>query len=113
MNENGNSEVSERRIDRAADSALAKIGARIITPTLLAITIALLGFLGRNLIQSNEELARAQDEQGRDIALIKSDVRNVNTRLDERVIRQVETNTSDIQSLKDRVQTIERVVRTP
>lgn len=113
MSDIANNEGSERRIDRAADSALAKIGARIVTPVLLAITIGLLGFLGQSLIQSNKDLAKTQDDQGKDIASIKSDVRDVNTRMDERVIRQVETNTSDIQSLKERVQTIERVVKTP
>lgn len=116
MSENfpgGGADVPERRIDRAADSAIAKIGARIVTPVLLMVTITLLGFIGNSVIESNKEVALKQDAQGKDIDQIKSDVRNVNTRLDERVIRQVETNTDDIRNLKDRVETIERVVRTP
>ena len=105
-NSNPNLTEHDGRIQRAADSAMAKIGARIVTPVLLTVTLTMGGFMGASVL-------RSQADQGRDITQIKSDVRNVNTRLDERVIRQVEANTTDIREVKSRLETLERVVRTP
>lgn len=102
-----------RRLEAAAESSVAKFGARIVTPVLLMITLALVGFIGQSLMRGQTDGAERDREQGRDIEQIKSDIRNVNTRLDEGVIRQVDTNTEDIKTLKSDVETIKRVVRTP
>lgn len=107
------SEPTRHRLHDMAESAVAKVGARIITPTLLAITLALLALIGKQVLEGQAESETRQDEMSRDLGRLSSDVRNINTRLDERVIRQVETNTDDIRDLKKRVGQLESSVRTP
>lgn len=89
------------RLDAAIESQLAKFLARIVVPLLVT---ALCFFMRGALVQ----LQSNQVEQGRDIVQIKSDVRDINTRLDAQVLRQVETNTKNIERLDDRVQKLER-----
>ena len=106
-------EPTRHRLVDVAESAVAKVGARIVTPTLLAVTIALLTLIGKQVLEGQEKSEAGQDELRRDVGRLSSDVRNINTRLDERVIRQVETNTDDIRDLKKRVGQLESSVRTP
>jgi glycine/D-amino acid oxidase-like deaminating enzyme len=68
----------------------------------------LLAAIGWFLIRTTDRIEDTQREQGADIAQVKSDVRDLNTRLDAQVIRQVETNTKRLDTLDERVQRIER-----
>ncbi len=52
-------------------------------------------------------------EQGRDMQTVKSDVRDLNTRMTEGVIRQVNSNSTNIADHEKRLQVLERAVRTP
>lgn len=97
---------SAHRMERAAESTFAKVLTRFGMPVMLAV-------IGWFLIQANNRIEATQASQGKDITQIKSDVRDVNTRLDAQVIRQVDSNTKHIDKLEDRVQTLERSVRTP
>lgn len=98
--------MPDNRIEAVADSTLAKKLTQWVMP-------AMLGVIGGLLLQANSRIEQTQAEQGLDIAQIKSDVRDVNTRLDAQVIRQVDSNTKAIDKLGDRVSTLERAVRTP
>lgn len=113
VEKNDMDDLNGSRLEAAAESSVAKIGARIVTPVLLVITLSLIGFTGKAIINGQTEGAARDESQGRDIEQIKSDIRNVNTRLDEGVIRQVNTNTEDIKQLKSDVETIKRAVPTP
>ena len=106
-------EPPHHRLADIAESAVAKVGARIVTPTLLAITIALLTLIGKQVLEGQARSDARLDVLGGNVGQLSSDVRNINTRLDERVIRQVETNTDDIRDLKKRVGQLEASVRTP
>jgi hypothetical protein len=106
-------EHAESRLERAADSSMAKVAARVLVPALLPIIGSLLIVLA---VQQREDMAALtsdQREQGKDIVAIKSDVRDVNTRLDAQVLRQVETNTQVLQAHERRLQQLERAVRVP
>lgn len=94
------------RLRVAADSSVAKIMARIVTPALLAGLLAVSGFIGTRLLKQ-------LDDQTRDLQAVKSDVRDLNTRLTEGVIRQVNSNSDRISDHEKRIQTLERTVRTP
>lgn len=101
------------RLERAAESSVAKAGARIVTPVLLMFLTALIGWTALRLVSQ-------LDGQGKDIATIKTDLSVVTTRLDAQVIRQVEANSKtndrqdgEIQTLQSQVSRLEGVVRTP
>lgn len=100
-------------IQNAVESTGLKVFARVVLPTLLAA----IGFFLLRTLSSVEEgqktSARAIAAQGIDIGQVKSDVRNINTRLDEGVIRQVNANTQNLADHEKRIQLIERTVRTP
>lgn len=99
-------DVHGHHLRAAADSSVAKFMARIVTPALLAGLLAVSGFIGTRLLKQ-------LDDQTRDLQAVKSDVRDLNTRLTEGVIRQVNANSDRIADHEKRLQTIERVVRTP
>lgn len=103
----------ETRMERAAESSVAKIGARIVTPVLLTVTLVVLGALGNSLIQSQQGQAAGQADLARDVAAIKSDVRDTRTVLSERVIRQIDSNSKRIDGVEQRLQVVERTVMHP
>ena len=94
------------RIEAVAEGAFAKRITQWVVPAMLAAGIAV-------ITQANNRIEATQAAQGVDISQIKSDVRDVNTRLDAQVIRQVDSNTKAIDKLGDRVSTLERAVKTP
>lgn len=94
------------RILSVVESTQAKFFARFIWPVML-------GALAFFLVRTLDRMEATQASQVVVIAQIQSDVRNVNTRLDERVIRTVEDNTQRINKVEDRVDILERAVRTP
>ena len=101
------------RLLDAVESTQAKVFARFLLPLLLTVV----GFFAvralNDIAATQQSQGVAQQVQGQAIAQIQSDVRNVNTRLDERVIRNVELNEKRIDKLEDRVELIERTVRVP
>ena len=94
------------RLQAAAESSTAKVLARLVTPALLAGLLAVSGYIGSRLVTQ-------LDEQGRDLQAVRSDVRDLNTRMTEGVIRQVNGNSSRIDDHEKRLQVLERTVRTP
>ncbi|MCX7041089.1 MAG: hypothetical protein NT117_00050 [Gammaproteobacteria bacterium] len=99
-------EHHESRIEKATESTMAKVVARFVVPILLTI-------IGWLLIDGLGDLRSNVKSQGADIVLMKSDVRDLNTRLDAQVLRQVETNTKTIETHERRIQAIERAVKVP
>lgn len=95
------------------DSTWLKVFARLVLP--LAMTV--IGFfLVRTLVNVEEgqrNSAIASAEQGRDLSQVKSDVRNITTRLDEGVVREVKTIGDRQQDHEKRIQVLERTVRVP
>lgn len=95
------------------ESTAAKVFARAVVPVLLAI----IGFFlvrTLNQVANNQERQEARNEEtSRDMAQVKSDVRVITTRLDEGVVRQVNNNTSTLQNHEQRLQVLERTVKTP
>lgn len=106
-------DLTGRRLEAIAESKYAKLIASIGVPILISV----LGvYMVADRSSSKEVTVRmetAQAEQGKDIAQIKSDVRDVNTRLDEGVIRQVDSQGKHLDNIEQRVQVIERVIKTP
>lgn len=100
-------------VQDVVESTAAKVIARAVVPMLLAI----IGFFllrTLNTVADNQERQQTrQEEQGRDIAQVKSDVRVMTTRLDEGIVRQVNSNTQKIDDLDRRTQLLERTVKTP
>jgi hypothetical protein len=99
-------EHPESRLERAAESTLAKAAARILVPLLISIVGTLLLVLASQVRADVAELRDVQNEQGRDIAIIK-------TRLDTQVLQQVQANTKNIEKIDERVQRIERRLGDP
>lgn len=99
-------EHHESRMERATESTIAKAFARFAVPGLLAI-------VSWFLVTGIGDLKTDVRTQGSDIVIIKSDIRDVNTRLDSQVLRQVETNTLTLSAHERRIQALERSVRTP
>lgn len=97
------------RLQAAAGSTAALVMNRLVSPV-LGILLTIIGFF---LVRTLNDVAANQQDQGRDIAQVKSDLRNINTRLDEGVIRQVNANTQQITDHERRIQAIERAVPTP
>lgn len=95
-------QLPESRLERAAESTFAKATARFIVPILL---LAILGWISD--VKSD---IRALSQ---DLGAVKSDIRDVNTRLDERVLRQVDSNTGTIADHEKRIQRLERAVQVP
>lgn len=114
---NDDDDVTGYRLQAATESTIAKAVARFGVPLLLA-ALSVLGGLAFNDIKTDiqSEIASSASDRrqtGQDIAQIKSDVRDLNTRLDAQVIRQVDQNTRRMESFEARIQTLERSVRTP
>jgi hypothetical protein len=91
------------RLQAVAESTLAKSISRFVVPVLL-------GVVGWFLVRTTDRIEAQQQEQGADITQVKSDVRDLGTRLDAQVIRQVESNSKRLDAIDERVQRIEREV---
>lgn len=81
--------MSEAKIEQAAESSLAKLVGRLATPVMLGVAAWFLS-----------GISETQAEQGRDIASIKSDVRDIGTRMDVQVLAQ-------LQDLRKRLEIVE------
>lgn len=105
----GDNDQDETRMERVAHSAATKVvtaGAVALIPILLGV----IAWFGGDALK---DIQTTQEEQGKTIQQIKSDVRDVNTRLDAQVIRQVDNNSRQIIDIEDRVQVLERSVPLP
>ena len=95
------------------NSTMSKVLSSWVWPTMMAV----LGFLIVDKlrgIEAGQIDARARAEvAATDIASVSSRVALLDARLDDRVIRQVDNNTTQIKDLDQRVRVIERVVKTP
>ena len=95
------------------DSTFAKVLARWVWPTLMAI----LGFLivdKLRAIQSAQDEARERAEATSvEMAQTSMRVALLSARLDDRVIRQVDDNSGRLVDHEKRLQVIERVVKVP
>ena len=96
-------------VQDAVESTTAKVVARYGVPLLLAW-----------MATQGREALDVQRQQGSDISQVKSDVRVLSTRFDEVALRQVASNTSNIEQIhkKDieqdsRIDALERTVKTP
>ena len=99
-------DMTGHRLERAADSSLAKIVTRLVTPMLLSALLFVSGYLGSRLVNQS-------DKQGDDIASMKSDIRDLNTRMTEGVIRQVASQSQRVDDHESRIQKLERTMPTP
>lgn len=96
-------DVRGHRLQAVAESTVAKTISRFVVPVLL-------GVVGWFLVRTTDRIEATQQEQGADLSQVKSDVRDLGTRLDAQVIRQVESNSKRIDAIDERVQRIEREV---
>ena len=113
-------DTPRRIVQEIVESTGAKVFARAVVPTLLAI----IGFfLVRTLgdVAGNQaDLKSNQIEQGRDLTLVKSQMLVMTTRFDEIAVRRIDGNTSRIEvtERKDveqdrRLDALDRATRTP
>lgn len=91
----------EHAIDRVVDSTAAKL-IKLVVPLLL-------GVVGFFLLRTLNKIEDGQTQQGNDIGQIRSDLRVVNTRLDEGVIRRIEDNARETEELRRRVYRLEQL----
>jgi hypothetical protein len=91
-------------IHAAAEVAVVRVGSSKVTPVLVSIILALVGGFGARILSQ-------QDTTSGDIAQMKSDIRDINTRLDAGVIGQVVTNTKRLDDHERRLQALERKVQ--
>lgn len=85
------------------ESTAAKFIARVLLPIVVSALCALTMWVGRTALDRI-------DAQGHDIQQVQSDLRVISTRLDERVIRQVDENKREIEDHEHRLQLVERKV---
>ncbi len=113
MTDSQHNEPRHGVIDAKVNSTASKVLASWVWPSVMAV----LGFLIVDKlkgIEAGQIDARARAEAAAtDIASVSSRVALLDARLDDRVIRQVDNNTTQIKDLDQRVRVIERVVKTP
>jgi hypothetical protein len=107
MNNNKNGDTLMSGIEAVAESSVAKVLVRLIMPIMILV-------IGWFLSGTMARIEATQKDQGVALNQIKSDVRDVNTRLDGQVISQVQADASRLDKaeaatilLKDRVLMLE------
>lgn len=101
---------SHRVLD-TVESTWAKFFSRLLLPVLLAIIGFFLVRTLNEVVANQEAQQHKQDEQGKDIMQMKSDIRVIGTRLDENVIRQIGDNGKQIDDHEKRINALERKVQ--
>lgn len=89
------------RVLDAVESTQAKVLSRMVLPGLITMLIAVLVWIGQGAMSRI-------DVQGEEIGRIRVDLQILNTRLDERVIRQVDSNSRHIDDHEQRIRLIEQ-----
>lgn len=107
-------------LQHATDSVAAKVSSRFVMPALifvLTLTLGIIGYMVKRAWDENTEALNKvngkQDSLSMDVLQIKSDVRDVYTRMDVQVLRQVETNTRRLDRVESDVQQLKQAVKTP
>lgn len=100
-----NEDGKGHRLEAAAESTFAKLFNRLVMPVLFA----LLAFFVSDMLK---DIRSNQESQGESIAELKTEVKVLSTRLDEGVIRQVNTNSGQLVNHEQRLQALERIRRT-
>lgn len=101
------------RVLEAVEDTWSKVLARWVLPGLVALLIGVVTWVGREALDQIKQQGVDIRTQGDDIVQVKSDVRVMATRLDEGIVRQVNSNTQKIDEHERRLQVLERTVKTP
>lgn len=110
----------DEHVARAVDGRLHRIWSTEGTRILLAV-FGVLATIAWNGIKDDvaavkvdvADVKKSQTEASKQAADVKSDIRNLDTRLTERVIKQVDDNTKDIEDHESRLQRLERLTPVP
>lgn len=101
------------RLQSAIESVSAKGFGRIYAPTVMTAMLAVVSFVSVRAINW-------MDTTSHDIEIVKSDVRDLNTRFNESALRRIDDNSKtnqrqddDISKLKEGVIELRGMVRTP
>lgn len=100
-------------LEAAVERTEAKFLSRYAVPALVFMLLAVSGFAFNLVIGRLDTLAKNDADRSDDVNQIKSDLRDLNTRLDAGALRQVETNKSTLEDHEKRLQVLERVVKVP
>ena len=103
---NQSDDGQRHRVRELVESTGAMFTTRVVTPALLVALIGVVVWIGQSALSK-------QEEQRDDIAQIKSDLRDLNTRMTEGVIRQVNSNTERLNDHERRLQYLQGAVKTP
>lgn len=99
--------------DRAAENVVHRIWATEGTRIMLAILGVLIAMAWNGIKEEVADVKKTQSASGLSQAEIQSDIRNINTRLDEGVVKQVSENKENIRRLEERVGKLESKVAIP
>ena len=99
--------------ERAAEGVVHRIWSQEGTRILLAVVGALLVLVWNGQQKDNENTQIRYTEISKSVNEMQSDLRNINTRLDEGVIRQVADHKEAIRSLEQRVGRLESRAKLP
>lgn len=93
-------------LEKATESTWAKAVTRFVVPLLLALLGTVCGILLQDIRSGLADLAKAQQDQARDVTKVTSDVQLLNAKLDNGVIWR-------IGELERRVNHVEQATKTP
>lgn len=99
--------------ERAAEGVFHRLWATEGTRILLVVLGAVLSMMWNDFKDDVAKMSTAQNEQNRVTSQIQSDVRNINTRLDEGVVKQVAQHQESLRRLEERVIVLERRAKLP
>lgn len=101
------------RAPESAESYITRLWAKEGTRIMLLALGTLLGFSVNNVLRNIDTLATSQAKSNETMTRVESDVRNITTRLDEGVIKQVAEQKEMLRKHDERLQQLERRVRLP
>lgn len=99
--------------ERSAENVFNRIWAVEGTRIMLAVLGFLIMMAWNGIKDDVAEVKKNQDSSGVTQSSMQSDIRNINTRLDEGVIKQVSETKEKVQKLEERVDRLESKVRIP
>ena len=97
----------------ATDHSESRFLKNYAVPSLVFLLIVVSGVAYNQMLNRLDTLAQNDSKRADDVAQIKSDVRDLNTKLDAGPLRQIETNTQNIADHEQRLQRLERAVHVP
>ena len=99
--------------EKAAESVIHRLWATHGTNALLGVAIFLLTMYWNDYRDERKTEAVSRQETIQTINQIQSDVRNINTRLDEGVVKQVAQHQEALRRIEDRLSVLERRAKLP